>query len=147
MAVEIDNRTAEQVDEAALATLIERVIEAEGAGDAEASVILVGPVQMQALNLAHRRKDEVTDVLAFPIDGDDDLPAGMPRLLGDVVICLERAAEQASETGHAPGRELAVLAVHGALHLLGFDHETDDGAMLARQAVILDGGEAVAWPA
>ncbi len=69
-------------------------------------------------------------MLAFPIDERDELPAGMPRLLGDVVICLERCAEQAADQDHTPGEELVVLAVHGTLHLLGYDHEHDDGAML-----------------
>ena len=65
---------------------------------------------MRALNREYRAKDEVTDVLAFPIDERDELPTGMPRLLGDVVICLDRCAEQAGEQGHSPGAELVVLA-------------------------------------
>jgi len=145
MSVDIDNRTAATVDEAALAALVEGVIDEQGAGDAEAGVMLVSPAEMQRLNAEYRRKDEVTDVLAFPIDEDDDLPAGMPRLLGDVVICLERADEQAREAGHGRGLELAVLAVHGTLHLLGFDHETDDGEMLTVQDRICAGVAPVAW--
>jgi probable rRNA maturation factor len=131
--VEVDNRTAVRVDEAAIAALVERVIEQEGAGDAEAGVMLVEPAEMRRLNAEYRRRDEVTDVLAFPIDEDDDLPVGVPRLLGDVVICLARTEEQADEAGHGRGVELAVLAVHGTLHLLGHDHETDNGEMLALQ--------------
>jgi probable rRNA maturation factor len=70
----------------------------------------------------------------------------MPRLLGDVVICLDRCAEQAAEQGHSPGAELVVLSVHGVLHLLGYDHEADDGTMLALQDTLTaDLGE-VAWP-
>ena len=146
MAVEVDNRTAERPDEAALAARIDQVLEDQGATDGEVALILVGPAEMQALNREYRSKDEVTDVLAFPIDERDELPPGMPRLLGDVVICLERCAEQAGEQGHSPGAELVVLAVHGVLHLLGYDHETDDGAMLQLQdGLTADLGE-VAWP-
>jgi probable rRNA maturation factor len=146
MPVEVDNRTAETVDEAALAALVAGVLEAMGAAEAETSVILVTPGEMRALNAQWRHRDEVTDVLAFPIDESDELP-GLPRLLGDVVVCLESAAEQAVEEGHAPGRELAILAVHGTLHLLGYDHESDDGRMLAVQASIVGDDLAVPWPA
>jgi probable rRNA maturation factor len=109
-------------------------------------VILVAPEAMRELNRTHRSVDAVTDVLAFPIDGDDELPAGLPRLLGDVVICLERAREQALERDQEPARELAVLAVHGTLHLLGYDHERDAGEMLARQDAICAEAPAVPWP-
>ncbi len=145
MPVEIDNRTDERIDEIALANVVDSVLEGQGAGDAEAAILLVEADAMRALNRQHRRHDEVTDVLAFPIDEDEALPAGMPRLLGDVVICLERCAEQAVEQGHTPGRELVVLTVHGTLHLLGHDHETDGGAMLELQDRITDALDEVAW--
>jgi probable rRNA maturation factor len=115
MAVEVDNRTSQHPDEAALAALLDRVLDAQGATDAEVAIILLDPEPMRALNREYRLKDEVTDVLAFPIDEQDELPTGMPRLLGDVVICLDRCAEQAGEQGHTPGAELVVLAVHGVL--------------------------------
>jgi probable rRNA maturation factor len=131
--VEVTNHTAEDVDLEALAQLVATIVEDGGPGDAEAGVLLVGAAEMQELNRLHRDIDEVTDVLAFPIDADEELPEAMQRLLGDVVVCLDRAAEQASEAGHAPGRELAILTVHGTLHLLGHDHEEDAGEMLALQ--------------
>ena len=96
MAVEVDNRTGERVDEAALAGVAEAVVEDCGLGDAEAAIVLVGADEMRALNRTHRAVDAETDVLAFPIDEADDLPTGLPRLLGDVVVCLPVAA--------APGR-------------------------------------------
>ena len=96
MAVEVDNRTSQHPDEATLAALVDRVLDDQGAGDAEVAIILLDPDPMRALNREYRARDEVTDVLAFPIDERDDLPTGMPRLLGDVVICLERCAERAS---------------------------------------------------
>ena len=144
--IDVDNETTERVDTEAIADLVGSVLEAEGVEAAEASLLLVTPATMQRLNAEHRGVDEVTDVLAFPIDdGDDDLPEGAPRLLGDVVICLERCASQAAEQEVARGDELASLAVHGTLHLLGYDHETDDGEMFARQDALLDGAEAIGW--
>ena len=76
------------------------------------------------LNRSHRGKDEPTDVLSFPIDGADRDAAG-PRELGDVVICLEHTSD------------VREAVVHGVLHLLGMDHESDDGEMLALQAELL----------
>jgi probable rRNA maturation factor len=147
MPVEVDNRTGERVDEHSLARIVEGVIEGAGLGDAEASVVLVDGDEMRTLNRAHRAVDAETDVLAFPIDEADELPLGLPRLLGDVVICLPVAARQAEEHGVEPGLELATLAVHGTLHLTGLDHETDDGEMLRRQDAIVGGLDPVAWPA
>ena len=97
------------------------------------------------LNREHRGKDEPTDVLSFPIDEDDDLD-GVTRLLGDVVICVPVAERQAAEQGVEPGDELVDLLVHGVLHLLGYDHETDDGEMLARQDAIVADLDAIGWP-
>ena len=88
---------------------------------------------MQALNADHRGLDEVTDVLAFPLDGLDELPAGLERQLGDVVVCHAQAARQADDAGVPALDEMRTLVVHGLLHLLGHDHEVDAGEMLARQ--------------
>jgi probable rRNA maturation factor len=143
--VDVDNRTTEDVDLVAVGRVVAAVVESETPAAAEAGVVLVTPDEMQALNREHRGHDEVTDVLAFPIDGDDAPPVGHPRMLGDVVVCLERAAEQAAEDGHPLGRELTVLAVHGALHLLGHDHERDSGEMLALQDRLCAGIPDVGW--
>jgi probable rRNA maturation factor len=72
---------------------------------------------------------------------DDDGPDGMPRLLGDVVVCPLRAAAQARAAGRPLARELAALLVHGTLHVVGYDHETDAGEMAAREARLLDDAE------
>ncbi len=143
--VEVRNETAERVDEAGIVTAVERVLEDGGADGAEVAVLLVDEAEMTRLNGLHRGRDEVTDVLAFPIDADDDLPAGLPRMLGDVVICPVQAARQASEAGVERGEELATLVVHGTLHLLGHDHETDDGEMLRRQDALRTSVDAVGW--
>jgi probable rRNA maturation factor len=85
------------------------------------TVAIVSDARVRALNRQYRRKNAVTDVLSFP--------AGEPGLLGDVVIAAGVARRQAREAGHSVGAELRVLALHGLLHLLGYDHEHDDGQM------------------
>ena len=99
-----------------------------GVEDGHVAVAFVGPEEIAALNSEHRGKEGPTDVLSFPVDGAGPL-AGPPALreLGDVVICPEHAAD------------LAEAVVHGVLHLVGMDHEGDDGEMLALQA------ELVSW--
>ena len=87
------------------------------------SLELVGEARIRELNRDHRAKDEATDVLAFPVDGTG--PTAGPREIGDVVICPEQTAD------------LVEAAVHGVLHLCGYDHETDTGEMLALQRKIL----------
>ena len=150
--VEVFNRTRVRVDEEAVARLVARVLAAEGVDNAESSVELVGERRIRALNAEHRGKDEVTDVLSFPLEDTGDGPgpaaaggpAGPPRLLGDVVICARQALRQARSDSLPTALELAVLVVHGALHLLGYDHETDAGQMALRQAELL---ELVDWEA
>jgi probable rRNA maturation factor len=87
----------------------------------EVTVAVVPDGRVRALNQRYRRKDHVTDVLSFA--------AGEPGHLGDVVIAAGVAARQARHAGHALAVELRVLALHGLLHLLGYDHEHDDGRM------------------
>jgi probable rRNA maturation factor len=93
-------------------------------GDGHLAVLLVDPSRIRELNRQHRGKDVATDVLAFPIDGAD--PAPGPRELGDVVICPKHCAD------------VTEAAVHGVLHLCGYDHETDEGEMLALQARVIE---------
>jgi probable rRNA maturation factor len=122
------------VDEQALRALTLALLEAEGVeGPWALGIAFVNESRMQALNAEHRELDEVTDVLAFPLDGRDDLPEGLERQLGDVVICHVQAVRQAGEAGVPAVEEVRTLVVHGLLHLLGHDHELDDGEMLARQ--------------
>jgi probable rRNA maturation factor len=95
-----------------------------GIEDGHLALHFVAAGEISALNLEHRGKDEPTDVLSFPIDGDAPQTAG-PRELGDVVICPEQTAD------------LREAIVHGVLHLVGMDHEADAGEMLAVQAELL----------
>ena len=88
----------------------------------ELSLVLAGDGLLRRLNRDYRGKDKTTDVLSFPGDGGE---AG----LGDIVISVTRAERNARGLGRTLGQELDVLALHGFLHVLGYDHETDDGAM------------------
>jgi probable rRNA maturation factor len=85
------------------------------------TVALVSDARVSALNRQYRHKDRPTDVLSFPADE--------PGQLGDVAIALGVARRQARAAGHPLGTELRILALHGLLHLLGYDHEQDDGRM------------------
>jgi probable rRNA maturation factor len=130
VAVEVRNRARLALDEPAAAGVLQAAFAAEGVTDGEAGLAIVGRAEMGRLNAEHRAKPEPTDVLSFPLDMRDALPPGVPRQLGDVVICPAVARAQ--------GTPLDVLLVHGALHLLGYDHEADEGQMIVRQAQIVE---------
>jgi probable rRNA maturation factor len=117
--VEITNRSGAAVDERAAVELARRVLASEGVEAGELGLAFVAPAEIRELKARHLGVDEPTDVLSFPIDGRDDLPPGVPRALGDVVLC-----PQVVGTGwRAP-------LVHGLLHLLGYEH---GDAMEARE--------------
>jgi probable rRNA maturation factor len=105
------------------------------------TIALVGDAAMRRLNGRFAGKDRVTDVLSFPAAAPEaraagtsaGTPAGLPHL-GDIVIATGVAGRQARDAGHSYGRELRVLALHGLLHLLGYDHERDDGTMARVEA-------------
>jgi len=94
--------------------------------DAEVHLVLTGDRAIRELNQRYRNIDRATDVLSFP-DGDE-LPSGW-RLLGEIVISVDAARRQGVDLGHGELRELCELALHGTLHLLGYDHERDQGEM------------------
>jgi probable rRNA maturation factor len=119
--VEVDNRSGTDVDEAAAVELARQVLAAEGVGTGELGLAFVGPEESRALKREHLGVDEATDALAFPIDGLAALPDGVPRQLGDVVVCPD-----------VVGREWRRPLVHALLHLVGYDHGP---AMEAREAV------------
>jgi probable rRNA maturation factor len=95
------------------------VLEIVAQDQAELCVALVGKAEIQKLNAKFRKKDYATDVLSFPTE---ELPAGV-KLLGDVVISVEKAKEQAKETRRTLDEEMTTLLIHGIVHLLGYDHE------------------------
>jgi len=118
--VAIENRSGAAVDEEGAAELVRRVLAAERVEDGEVGLLFVGPDESRALKSEHLGIDEATDALAFPIDGLDDLPDGLPRQLGDVVVC----PQVVGESWRAP-------LVHAVLHLVGYDHGAE---MEAREA-------------
>ena len=107
----------------------------------EVSVTYTDNEGIRELNAAHRNIDRATDVLSFPLFEKEELSeASDGDALGDIVISLEKAREQANEYGHSVEREIAFLTVHSMLHLLGYDHETspeDEKEMFTRQEEIL----------
>ena len=109
--IEIENRSGADFDEQAAASLARALLEAEGVGEGELGLGFVAGEEIRALKREHLAIDEVTDVLSFPIDGLTELPDGLPRQLGDVVICPE-----------VVGSEWRRPLAHGLLHLLGYEH-------------------------
>ena len=97
-------------------TILELVAEKK----AELSLALIGNAEMRKLNARYRKKDYPTDVLSFPVDG---IMPKESRLLGDVIISVDKAIEQAKSRGHSSEQELITLLIHGVVHLLGYDHE------------------------
>jgi probable rRNA maturation factor len=109
--IEISNRSGIAVDEVAVREACRRVLAAEGIDEGDLGVAFEPPERMRALKHEHLGIDEATDVLSFPIDGRDELPPGVPRQLGDLVLC----PQVVGEAWRGP-------LVHGLLHLLGYDH-------------------------
>lgn len=97
------------------------------------TVLIADPERIQTLNRDFRHVDRVTDVLTFPAWEGEAIFAPSDGYLGDIMICMERAKEQAVEFGHSLERELAFLAVHGTLHILGYDHMEPEEEALMRQ--------------
>ncbi|MGI9540411.1 MAG: rRNA maturation RNase YbeY [Miltoncostaeaceae bacterium] len=121
------------VDTDELVACVRSACHALSVRDASLGLMIVGAERMASVNAEHRGRASATDVLSFPLDGLElaDWPDGAPPPeLGDIVICPDAADEP-----------LATLVVHGLLHLLGYDHETDDGEMLALQDRLLSAQE------
>jgi probable rRNA maturation factor len=118
--VEVENRSGAEVDADRAVALARRVLSAEGIDSGELGIAFIGSAESRALKREHLGIDEAADVLSFPVDGREPLPDGLPRQLGDVVLCPEVA-----------GEEWRGALVHGLLHLVGYDHGAD---MAAREA-------------
>jgi probable rRNA maturation factor len=133
MSIEIANESGVGVDSDAILAVARHALDEMGVNPlAELSILLVDADYMAELNHRWMDGDGPTDVLAFPMDegsvdhGPGEAGGGEPALLGDIVLCPEMAAKQAAEAGHATADELALLTVHGTLHLLGYDHAEPD---------------------
>lgn len=103
-----------------------KAAEIHGLSSQEMSIIFVDNIQIQKINRDYRDKDQVTDVISFALNDDDTAFAWEKNNLGDIYISLERAKEQSIDYGHSFDREVCYLAVHGLLHLLGYDHINKD---------------------
>jgi probable rRNA maturation factor len=123
ISVEVENRSGVEVDDAGAVDLAGRVLRSEGIDDGELGIAFVAADEMQRLKHEHLGIDEPTDVLSFPIDARDELPGGVPRALGDVVLCPA-----------VVGDEWRWPLTHGLLHLLGYDHGDE---MTAREEELL----------
>lgn len=137
----IDGETFEFIEQ-----LLHHAAETEGiTNETEVSLTFVTNAEIREINREYRGKDSPTDVISFAMEeqgegeieiiGEEDIP----DVLGDIIISIERAKEQAEEYGHSYKRELGFLTVHGFLHLLGYDHmnEADEKEMFSRQDEIL----------
>ena len=122
--VEVDNRSGMQVDEAGAVELARQVLASEGIEDAELGIAFVDPEEIRDLKRDHLGIDEPTDVLSFPIDVRDEVPEGVPRALGDVVLCPQ-----------VVGDDWRWPLAHGLLHLLGYEHGPE---MEAREQELTD---------
>ena len=147
--IQFYNQTSESVEtyEAMITTVVNETIKQENLTNEmlECSFIFVDNEQIREINANYRQKDAVTDVITFAIE--DEMPGEikfqgipLPRLLGDVFISLPRTREQAERYGHSFERELSFLAVHGCLHLLGYDHiePEEEKIMFGKQEDVLN---------
>jgi probable rRNA maturation factor len=121
--VEVSNRSGVAVDEEGAVALARVALEREGIGDGDLGIAFVDPDEIRVLKRDHLGVDEATDVLSFPIDGREHVPDGVPRQLGDIVLCPQVVGDDWSQP-----------LVHGLLHLLGYDHGDE---MTAREHELL----------
>ena len=136
----IFNETQEKVENLeVLEPLLTYALEVENVDNLEFNVIIINNEEIHKINKEYRGKDAVTDVISFAFEEVDDVEYDNIRFLGEIYICYDRCVEQASEYGHSIKREFCYLAVHGLLHLLGYDHmtEEDKKVMRAKEEEIL----------
>jgi probable rRNA maturation factor len=143
----VEERFRKAVDRSSVKKIVRQVLKAEGvAPPYEVSLVFTDSETVQQLNRDYRGMDETTDVLAFYMlpqgEGDDSfaLPPDEVTRLGEVIISYPQAIEQAREQGHSPERELALLIIHGILHLLDYDHEEpeEEDEMRKREKELLE---------
>jgi probable rRNA maturation factor len=121
-----------------IAQFVRRVLIALRVGDDihDVSIAIVDDEAMRNLNRKFRKKNKTTDVLTFPADDSDADPNATGRPLGDIVISIDQARRQATDQKHSLATEVRYLILHGILHALGYDHETDNGEMNALEVKV-----------
>jgi len=130
--IDLDNQTTLAIDIDALEKI------ADTLSTKEVELLIVDDETMLALNSEHRGKESTTDVLSFPMEAPftEQSIFGMP--LGSIIIAASYVREEAKILGHSQQDELSLLFIHGMLHLLGFDHEIDDGEMRIREKELIE---------
>lgn len=141
MNIEVFNEINEDLSKelGELKELLKNVCKDEKLSNGEFNVIIVNEEKIHDLNREYRGIDRVTDVISFALEDDKSFNIEDYRMLGDIYICLNKVKEQANEYGHSFKRELSFLAIHGLLHLLGYDHmnEEDEKVMFDKQEEVL----------
>ncbi len=139
--IDLDNRSDKPISDETVdwtKSAIRAALKDEGFTEGyQVSVSYVDAQEIRSLNAQYRQKDAVTDVLSFPME---EIDARGVSILGDIVLCVDKAEEQAEEFGHTLQREIAYLTVHSVLHLLGHDHENSEekSAMRALEKKIMN---------
>ena len=139
----ITNEYGYEKDYSFLDDVIKRTLKHEKVKNANFSIVFVDNDKIQFLNKNYRNIDRITDVISFAFEDNERIVYNSVRFLGEIYICIPRMIEQWIEYGHSETRELAFLTVHGLLHLLGYDHmtEEEEKEMFALQEVILNEDE------
>lgn len=121
--------------------VLDYALEHEKVNNAIFSIIFVDAEEIHKINRDYRNVDRITDVISFAFEDNENILYNDIRMLGDIYICIPQMKRQAVDYGHSEKRELSFLAVHGLLHLLGYDHMNieDEKKMFALQELILDG--------
>lgn len=138
--IEIINETNEEIDIIDLNNVIEYALKHENVENAIMNVIIVDNEKIHKINKEYRGIDRPTDVISFALEDDKTFVNTDFRVLGDIYISIDKVYEQADAYGHSFRRELSFLAVHGVLHLLGYDHmeKSDEEIMFGKQEEILN---------
>lgn len=133
-----DNNLYENYDY--LYDVLEHTLEHENVNNAIFSVVFVDDEEIHQINKEYRHVDRITDVISFAFEDNEKIMYNGIRMLGDIYICIPQMKRQAGYYGHSEKRELSFLAVHGLLHLLGYDHmvEDEEKVMFALQELILN---------
>ena len=139
--VEYINNTDYKVDLETLKKVIDIALKEEKVKNAYFNIIFVDNNEIHKINKEYRNIDKETDVISFALEDDDTYPDMGFRMLGDIYISVDRIKSQALDYGHSELREMCFLAVHGLLHLLGYDHmnKKDEEVMFKKQELVLNG--------
>lgn len=139
--VEYINNTSYEVDYDTLKKVIDIALKEEKVKNAYFNIIFIDNEEIHKINKEYRNIDKETDVISFALEDDDTYPDMGFRMLGDIYISVDRIKSQAKDYGHSELREMCFLAVHGLLHLLGYDHTKsleDEKIMFGKQDIILE---------